>query len=146
MRHLRTQMPARRKVAPRRAAVLIAVVVCLGVASLLVAAMVSRLMLSHTQMRRQTNVDQAYWLCEAGLQRARQKQAADAEYRGEVWKVPSEDLGGQGSAEVTISIRPADGSDEDHSEQDEATIEVVAKYPIGESFEMQQSQIAPADF
>jgi hypothetical protein len=49
---------------------------------------------------------QADWLAESGLDRAAARLAAEAEYRGETWSIPAEELGGHEPAVVDIRVEP----------------------------------------
>lgn len=54
--------------------------------------------------------------------------------------IPSDEMGNHGAAEVTISIQS-----EDDQKQGPKAIKVIAKYPFGESLEMEQSRTVAAE-
>jgi Tfp pilus assembly protein PilX len=47
---------------------------------------------------------QALWLVESGLDRGLARLAASAEYSGETWQIPAEDLSGEHAATVLIRV------------------------------------------
>ena len=114
---------------PRRGATLIAVLVCLGVAAMLLTTMASRMMLTHRQIQRQVAFDQTYWLCESGVDRALQQMDINADYFGETWQVPSSELGDRGDAEIRITVQPTDDG--------QRTVTVVARFPLNNQLQMQ---------
>jgi hypothetical protein len=96
----------------RRGAVLVMALACLVILGmvqvLLVQAAVARRHLTEQHALRH----QARWLAEAGVERAVARLAAEADYRGETWQIPAEELpcGSRGGAEpaaVEIEVQPA---------------------------------------
>ncbi|MEX2176069.1 MAG: PilX N-terminal domain-containing pilus assembly protein [Pirellulaceae bacterium] len=88
----------------RRGAALVMAMVALLVVSMVAAALVQTLLLSHRQAGRYADRTQAEWLAEAGLARARAQLAGDDAYRGETWLAPVAD---SEIAEVSIRVEPA---------------------------------------
>jgi hypothetical protein len=122
----------------RRGAVLVMALACLVIVGvlqvLLVQAAVARRRLSQEQALRH----QARWLAEAGIERAAARLATEADYRGETWQVPAEDLpaAGRSAAEpATIEIevqlaspgKRADSGAENGANQ--RVVRVRAAYP-----------------
>ncbi len=77
---------------------------------------------------------QAVWLADSGLDRASSRLVASADYAGETWEIPAEDLGGRGAATVLIRVEtPAD-------KPDLRKVHVQADYPIGSSLRSRASR------
>ena len=95
-----------------RGSVLIVALVCLLVVSLLAGSIVRMAILHRKQVRREQHRLQADWLVSSGLERAVNRLMNDAAYRGEIWRIPADQIGGQHTADVRISVAsiPADGS------------------------------------
>jgi len=110
----------------RRGAVMIAVLVCLGVAMSLLTVMASRMMLTHRQIRRQAVNNQAQLLCQAGIDRAKKNLQDDSSkdsYNGETWRIPADELGDRGAAEVTIAVERG------------MTATITARFPLDDQME-----------
>ena len=75
------------------------------------------------QVRREQLRLQAEWLAESGLERGAANFRRNAEYRGEQWRIPAEDLDGRHTALVQIEVRPATDA------EGSAMIQVIATYP-----------------
>ncbi len=90
---------------PRRAAVLVVVLVCVGVASVIFASLLSGLASQHSAARTDEWQVQAAWLAESGLERAASRLRSDAKYAGETWRIPADVLGGPSGAAVRIEIQ-----------------------------------------
>lgn len=84
------------------------------------------------RVRRWHEKTQAVWLADAGVRRAMARIALDSEYRGEVWSIPAEEIGGKWPADVVIRVEPASKRT---AKNDSATkrveITATAKYPAG---------------
>jgi Tfp pilus assembly protein PilX len=65
---------------------------------------------------------QAKWLAEAGVRRAAAQLLESAEYDGEQWEVPAEDLNQPHPASVLIHVQPGDTTNE-------MTLVARARYP-----------------
>ena len=77
-------MRSRLKKNQRRGAILIAVLVCLGIATTIVLGAVQTGMRQHRQVRRELQVEQTRWLLDAGIERAVTTFLAQPEsYQGE---------------------------------------------------------------
>ncbi|HID78764.1 MAG TPA: type II secretion system protein [Planctomycetaceae bacterium] len=97
-------------VVARRGVVLLAALVCVGIAgAVLVSTLRSAISQRRSLQARFCRV-QAAWLAESALERAAWQLAADPDYRGEVWKVPAQSLGGNLPATVTIQVEPVPDS------------------------------------
>jgi len=94
----------------RTAAILIAVLASLMVIVLLGGAMVNSLAVDLRQHRQSARDLQAFWLAEAGLDRAVSKLAVDSEYREETWRIPADEMQIANPAVVQITLEEKDGS------------------------------------
>jgi type II secretory pathway pseudopilin PulG len=77
---------------------------------------------------------QASWLAESGLERASARLAASADYPGETWEIPSEELGGRGVGTVVIRVEPVT------DKPDRRKVHVQADYPSGSTLRSRQSK------
>ena len=107
----------------KRGAVLVCVVVCLAVATLLLAGMLQRTLLTKRQIRTERHLRQAEWLVQAGAERAAFRLASDEEYTGELWSLAADAIVGTDSGVVSISVNG--------DSTDRASVRVVAEYPSG---------------
>jgi len=105
-------------------AVLICVIVCMAVATLLLAGMLRQTLSARRQIRTERQSRQTDWLVQAGAERAAFQLANDPEYTGEVWSLSADRMGGSDPAAVTISVAKADSKDSSR-----ASIKIVAQYP-----------------
>jgi len=76
----------------RRALTTVAVLVCLVVITLIVAALLKVGLAQRNQIRSSERKLQAEWLAESGLDRALARLAADGDYSGEEWPILAQDL------------------------------------------------------
>jgi hypothetical protein len=109
----------------------VAVLVCLVIVTLISGALL-RLGIAHRdQVRAQERRIQAEWLAQAGLDRARARLAASANYPGENWQLTAADLGlapagsdrGPAAALVVIKV------EQPVSSPDQRLIKVQADFP-----------------
>ena len=107
----------------RRGTILVAVLICLLAVGLIGAGLVRLLTLHPQQLRMQSWQQQAAWLAESGLSRARSRLAEDDQYEGETWQVPAEQLDGKYAGVVTIQLQPVD------DEPQQQTLLIEAIYP-----------------
>ena len=103
----------------RRGAAMSAALVCCLACALILSALVRQVVIRSRGQARQLQQLQAYWLVQAGLDRARHRLQRDAAYAGEVWRLDQGQL--PAVAEVQIRVNRAD---------QQATIDVVAAYPL----------------
>jgi len=68
---------------------------------------------------------QAELLADSGLSRALARLEANSRFEGEVWEIPSDELGGRGGANVTITVRA------DPDQPDIRQVVVVSDYRAG---------------
>jgi type II secretory pathway component PulK len=109
--------------AGRRGTVLIAALVCLLIVMALLGSMLQGSLRARRQMHVQRDLRQCELLLQAGAERAVHRLATQADYRGESWAVPAEQIVGTGEGQVTIAaMRDAD----DLPWQ----LRVVAEYPL----------------
>ena len=93
--------------ATRRGAVLVAAVVCLLIATSLLASMLKSVV-RHARQTRQTEMRvQTEWLAESGLERAVWLMRTEQEYAGEVWRIPPEKLSDRYAGHVRIGLEPS---------------------------------------
>jgi type II secretory pathway component PulK len=107
----------------QRAAVLIVALTALGVATLLVLAMLRTIAAGRSELRTETWRIQAAWLAESALDRARARLVDEPDYTGETWVVPAEELGSLDSGRVRIRAESVAG------QPARRTIRVEADYP-----------------
>jgi hypothetical protein len=109
----------------RRGLMLVAVIVCLTIASAILLSAVKQFALAKRSAELHHRQQQAAWLVEAGLERAAAglKQTG---YTGETWTISAADLGGLDDAAVEIAVSQADDA------QGDRKVDVTARYPAGE--------------
>ena len=88
----------------RRGAVLVAVIVCVAVATVVFISIVKMAGAGRRTTRTETWRLQAAWLAESGLERAAWRLASDDTYSGEAWTVPAEELAGTDAGAVKIEV------------------------------------------
>jgi len=93
----------------RKAAVLVAVLVCVGIAGLLMLGMLRQMMAQRAQVDLAGLTLQARWLAEGAVERAAARLAADPGYQGEIWHVSAADLGGAEQSAVQIQVQRVEG-------------------------------------
>ena len=91
---------------PRCAAVLLAVLVCLVVMGTVMLAILRSAASEQRQLRGRQQQMQAERLAEAALERALAQVRAAAEYSGETWRVPAEEMGGRFAGVASIRVEP----------------------------------------
>ncbi|MFN0055113.1 MAG: hypothetical protein ACKV0T_23310 [Planctomycetales bacterium] len=116
----------------RRGAFLIVVLVCLLVATVLTAAVLSMARNHKQRIDLHQHRVQADWIAEAALERAAARLRSDGAYVGETWSLSAGDLGAAGLAEAeqataVITIHP--NPEQPHRR----VIQVQALYPLGSS-------------
>ncbi len=88
----------------RRGAVLVMVIVC-AMVTLAIFISIVKLAVAERRMSDQRSWQvQAAWLAESALERAAWRLAADADYTGETWTLPAEEMGGSEAAVVEIRV------------------------------------------
>lgn len=97
---------------PRRpGALVVTVLICLGIAAMLAGSLIY----AAVALRQAVQVDQwrwqADWLVQSALERAAAQLAADADYRGETWRLDAQWLESRYAARVEIAVEsvPDDG-------------------------------------
>jgi len=90
----------------RRAALLVAVLVCLSVVMALGAAWLRGVVLEHRQVRAQADRLQAEYLAASAVDRATAQLAANPDYRGETFVVDAQTLALRAGAAVSIRVEP----------------------------------------
>jgi type II secretory pathway pseudopilin PulG len=99
------------------------VMVCLAVALAAVLGMLRSAIVEQQQLRTQRQNLQVVRLAEAGVDRAHAQLSRAADYQGETWDVPANELSSIDAAAVTITVKPV----ADHPDQ--RSIHVQADYP-----------------
>ena len=108
----------------RRGAVIIAALVCLLIVVALLGALLQGALRSRRQLRMQRDLRQCELLAEAGLARATDRLAQQADYRGEVWSIAADDSIGLAQGQVAIVLSRAAGDQPFQAH-------IVAEYPLG---------------
>lgn len=95
-------LPSRR---PRRTGTAsVFVLICLVVIALICGVLLKAVLAGRERLRGEERRIQAEWLVESGLERAAARLATDAEYSGETWDIPAEELGGPHAGLVKITV------------------------------------------
>lgn len=92
---------------PRSGAVMLAVLVCVGVAGLLMLSILQQAAIRRAEVDLAGRALQARWLAEAALDRAAARLHDDPDYRGEAWRLAADGSGAFQAAVVQIEVRPA---------------------------------------
>ena len=101
-RPLRASSPA---IKPK-GAVLVVVLVCLMIAGMMASSLLRTAVGQRLIVQRQKRELQAMWLAESGLERGAARLAAEANYTGETWQAPADELGGRDAGAVEIRVEP----------------------------------------
>ena len=109
-------------VSNRRGSVLMFAVICVGVSTLILAAIVKQSIQNHKQTRVQEQHLQARWLAESGLERGVFQVRKDKSFTGETWRPKINSTPGQVQIQVT----------KDQGDSGFRTIRVIAKWPADE--------------
>ena len=117
----------------RRATVLIAALVCLGIVMALVGCMLLAAMQTGRQLHAERDLRQCELLLAAGIARAANQAANNTEYRGEKWELSAEQIIGKAAGEVTIEIVPETAGEK-------RQLQIVAEYPLGGVASIRRSQ------
>jgi len=102
-------MNNRHRLLHRRGAVLFAVIVCVMIAAAIFVSIIRTAAACRRASQRQLQQAQAAWLAESALERAAAALAGDAQYGGETWNVPADQLTGEYPAVVLIEVEPVPG-------------------------------------
>ncbi len=117
------QAGVRRARRPPNGAVMVAVLVCVGLAGLMTLAIVRQAAVRRAEVELAGRALQAHWLAEAALERAAARLAEDPAFRTERWHLAAGTLGAADGAVVQIEVQPATGR------ADLRRIRIVADYP-----------------
>ena len=115
---------------------MIAAIICLVLATVLLASVLKLASTGRKQVRRQQWRLQAEWLTESGLERAASRLAGDAAYEGETWNIAAEDLDGRHKGLVVIKVEASDDSPNARS------VHIEASYPAGSTVFAKRSRQA----
>ena len=111
---------------------MVCVVVCLAVATILLAGMLQRTLLTKRRIRTERHLRQAEWLVQAGAERAAFRLASDEEYTGELWSLAADAIVGTDSGVVSISVNG--------DSTDRASVRIVAEYPSGSAASIRRTR------
>jgi hypothetical protein len=127
--------PLATKCAPsdRGGTVLVAALVCMLVVMTIVGSMLQGTLRARRQLHAQRDLRQTELLLEAGLDRAALRLAREADYRGETWKIPADQIAGRGDGQVTVTASRT-------SNESPWQVSVVAEYPLGNESSIQRSR------
>ena len=107
----------------RSGAILIFTMMALLVVSMIGASLLRTSIASMRQIHREQQRLQTGWVAEAGCQRAIYRFQTEANYAGETWKIPAEQLQSRSNASVLITVTP------DSKPESGQIISVVAEFP-----------------
>jgi hypothetical protein len=124
----------------RRGTALIAALVCLVVVMALLGNMLVGALRIGRQMRGERDRRQCELLLQAGLDRAALRASAAAPYAGEVWDVPSAEIGGTGDGQVTIHVSRQGDTPPRSPPLEALSIRVLAEYPVGSDSSIRRSR------
>jgi hypothetical protein len=124
-------MPIQQRTLPARRGVTIVPVIAVFMVAITLAAAWAKGTVGRfrDQQLREEHV-QVEWLATSGVRRATARRAADPDYAGESWRIPADELGLRGDAEVQIRIEtrePVAGESADATPV--LQIIAVARYP-----------------
>lgn len=102
---------------------MIVAMVCTLLATMILGAMLKLAMVHRRQMRAEQQSVQADWLAISGVERAVSRLSEDRNYRGELWEIEPEELGGVRAGQTEIRVTPSTAI------PDGFTITVIATYP-----------------
>ena len=125
---------ARTRSNKRSGAVIIAALVCLLVVMAILGTMLRGTLRNYRYMRSERDLRQTELLLQAGSDRAANRLANDANYRGETWSLPSDAIAGSGDGRVTIEITPA-------TDKAAGNAKVLAEYPLGGETSIRRSVV-----
>ena len=91
----------------RRGLVSVAMLVGLIILGIIAGGLVKVAIGRRSAARTEENRQQAELLAESGLARALARLEANPRFEGEVWEIAADELGGRGSARVTITVQTA---------------------------------------
>jgi len=118
----------------RSGAVIIAALVCLLVVMAILGTMLRGTLRNYRYMRSERDLRQTELLLQGGSDRAVNRLANDANYRGETWSLPSDAIAGGGDGRVTIEITPA-------TDKAAGNAKVLAEYPLGGETSIRRSVV-----
>lgn len=118
----------------RRGAVLVAALVCLLIVMALLGAMLQGALRARRQLHAERDLRQAELLLQAGMDRAADRLANDADYRGETWDLPAASIVGGGKGQATIEASRS-------SDDEPWRVRVISEYPLGDELSIRRSRI-----
>jgi len=120
----------------RRGAVLAAALVEFLVAAAILFGVLQDVVRHHRQLLTGRQQLQTQWLAQAGVDRAVAQLRKSADYRGETWRVPADELDGVAPAEVKIHLESV------ADQPDDLRLRVDAEYPTDSVHCSQQTREA----
>lgn len=118
----------------RRGIVSIAALVALLVVALIGAALLKVALARRVEAVMEERRGQAGRLADSGVGRALARLSASADYTGETWTIPSEEIANRGPATVSIRVESQAGPSA------RRTVRVQADYPAGSDLRSRQSR------
>jgi len=140
--HSSSQQPGRGSTGQRvrrRGVVLLVAIVAIAIASMIFLSLLKRCVAEKRRVETASWQVQAAWLVESGIERAAAQLAADPEYRGETWHLPTDALGGPHEAVVTIRV------EEIPQQKQRRLVHVRADYPDHPQHRARQSKQVAID-
>jgi hypothetical protein len=125
----------RAKPRERHGSALVAAVVAFAVVSTVLFSVLKGTIDQQRQMRAHRLEVQSDWLAAAGVDRAIARLQQSANYNGEIWEVPADQLGDTAPARVTINVEPA-------AKSSQRQISVQADYPADTAYRSRKSRTA----
>jgi type II secretory pathway component PulK len=116
----------------RSGVVLVAALVCLLIVTSIVGSMLQSALRARRQLHAERDRRQTELLLAAGASRAAARLASDAEFLGDAWTLPADDIVGLGAGRVTTEIS--------RNNNQAWQLHVVAEYPIGRDLPIRRSQ------
>lgn len=117
----------------RHGTVLVAAIVCLAIIVAMIGSMLVAALAASRQLRAERDLRQCELLLQAGLDRAAHRLATERNYRGEIWNLSAEQIGGAGEGQVTIELAP-------RSDEELRQITIVGEYPAGGETSIRRSR------
>jgi hypothetical protein len=122
-----------RSLSSRRGTVAVWGMVCLILASAISAVLVKLTLTGPRIVLQAHRAQQCEWLIESGWSLAKSRLSQQAEYSGETWDVPAEELGGIHAGQVVIKVsapKTAPKASAEISSETARNIEIQARFPI----------------
>ena len=130
-----TRQASSRRGRARTGSLLVCVMVCLGVVVALMASSLKTVLMAQRQSRVERQARQADWLLQAAAERAAYAWRTSADYQGETWLIPADEISGTDPGQVVIEVRAKAAASAP------AEWHVTARYPWGSATSVTRSAI-----